>query len=75
MRKPRTFFILYNIYLININCNGMTLDGTQIVNSRVQVIHTSEEKVPDHETIIQVRRAVRNWLFTHQPSFVDSVTE
>ena len=38
-------------------------------------IHASEEKVPDHEAIIQVRRAVRNWLFAHQPSFVDSATE
>ena len=38
-------------------------------------IHASEEKVPDHEAIIQVRRAVRNWLFAHKPSFVDSATE
>jgi hypothetical protein len=38
-------------------------------------IHASEEQVPDHEGIIQVRRSVRNCLFPHQPSFVDSVTE
>jgi hypothetical protein len=32
-------FILYYLYLLNINCNGMTLDGTQIVNSRVSYTH------------------------------------
>ena len=38
-------------------------------------IHASEEKVPEQEQIIQVRRAVRNWLLAHQLSSVDTVTE
>ncbi len=32
-------------------------------------------KSPEHEQIIQVRRAVRSWLLAHQLSLVDTVTE
>ena len=38
-------------------------------------IHASEEKVPEQEQIIQVRRAVRNWLLAHQLSLLDTVSE
>ena len=38
-------------------------------------IHATEEKVPEHEQIIQVRRAVRSWLLAHQLSLVDTVSE
>jgi hypothetical protein len=41
----------------------------------VSFIHSSEEKVPEHEQIMQVRRAVRSWLLSHQLSLVDSATE
>jgi hypothetical protein len=39
MRKLRVRFTLHNIYLLNINCNVRTLDGTQIVNSPVSYTH------------------------------------
>jgi hypothetical protein len=38
-------------------------------------IHASEEKVPEDEQIIQVRRAVRSWLLAHQLSLIDTVSE
>ena len=38
-------------------------------------IHAAEKTVPDHDAIMRVRRAVKSWLFAHQPSFVESTTE
>jgi hypothetical protein len=38
-------------------------------------IHASEEKVPDLDKIMAVRRAARNWLYKHPPPFVEPMSE
>ena len=35
-------------------------------------LHASQGTVPDLEVIMEVRRAVRNWLYVHPPPFVES---
>ena len=35
-------------------------------------IHASQESDPNLDKIMEVRRAVRNWLYAHRPSFVES---